>query len=231
MVKGLRFTGLHAFLAMMIAFVGFAGMANMTSAQATYTVSGQVVDQDDEPLAGAEVCAGAEPTRICETSDGNGMVSYDAVPNGTHTATATFDGYTSDSKTFTVNGADVTGLAFKLTKQAPATHTVSGQVVDQDGDGLPGAEITGGVTNVFRTTSDANGNFSRDDIPNGTHTATATLEGYTPDSVTFTVRDADVTGLVPELEKEAPDDSIDALIEELVALLIEILEDILASGK
>jgi hypothetical protein len=66
------------------------------------------------------------------------------------------------------------------------TGTISGSVVDQSNDPLPGAtvELLSGTTVMDSTTTDANGDFDFADIAAGTYTVRATLTGYEEDSST-----------------------------------------------
>jgi protocatechuate 3,4-dioxygenase beta subunit len=73
-------------------------------------------------------------------------------------------------------------------------NSLSGNVVDSNGDPLAGVTITtGGKT----TTTDSNGNYSFSGLPAGSYTVTPTLHGYafSPSVQNVTITNTDVTGV------------------------------------
>jgi TonB-linked SusC/RagA family outer membrane protein len=72
-----------------------------------------------------------------------------------------------------------------LTVQAQ-TGTIAGKIIDETGQGLPGASVV--VKGQSRSSStDVNGNYRIAGVPNGTVTLTASFIGYTSTDLTVTV--------------------------------------------
>ena len=59
-------------------------------------------NSNGDALAGATVTLCGEVT----TTNENGIVTFDNIPNGKHNYSVTFDGYTTKTSTVTVSGAN-----------------------------------------------------------------------------------------------------------------------------
>lgn len=164
---------------------------NAPEQQPTYSISGEIQDQDGDPLAGADVTADGNTV----VSDGNGVYRITGVVAGTYTVTPSRDEYdfTPTSRDVTVGPSgqhvDFTGTL--------RTYTISGNV-SVAGVGLANVSVTDGTRTA---TTDANGDYSIADVPSGTYSVTCgeDLDGdgygdyrYTPLSQSVTVAAADV---------------------------------------
>ena len=129
------------------------------------------------------------------TADVNGGFSFSGLQNGTYTVTPSKSGFTFSpaSATVTVNGADVTGVAF--TAQAIPTFNISG-TVSPAANGT-GTTLTLSGAGTGTVTADGSGNFTFGGRTSGTYTITPTKSGFSfsPASATVTVTNADVTGV------------------------------------
>ena len=158
------------------------------------TVSGQVTDSvTNVPLAGATVTI--QGTALTATTDSNGDYIINGVPDGTHIVEAIMVGYVSDFDTVTVNGANETGVDFALAPVVLVTYTVSGQVIDSVTNApLVGATVTIQGTALTATT-DSNGDYIINGVPDGIHIVEVVMAGYVSDSDTVTVNGANETGV------------------------------------
>lgn len=174
-------------------------------------ITGSVVDVADGPLDAVELTL----------TDANGTVvgTTNSAPDGTYSfpgITAT-DGYAvrvspppgKIATTATVIAADLTDTDavadFEVRDIVPVA--VSGQVLDDDGDPVPGVTVTiDGQT----TTTDSDGRYLFDQVAVGTHTATLTAPpGFTvvstPPPFTIPVDSEDPIGDVDFVLAESPD--------------------------
>jgi hypothetical protein len=162
-----------------------------TQVQPTYSISGEIQDQDGNPLPGVQVTADGQTA----VSDGNGVYRITDVVGGTHTVTPSRDEYdfAPTSRDVTV-GPSAQHVDFTGTLR---TYTISGNV-SVAGAGLANVSVTDGARTA---TTDANGDYSIADVPSGTYSVTCgeDLDGdgyrdyrYTPLSQSVTVAGADV---------------------------------------
>ena len=78
----------------------------------------------------------------------------------------------------------------------PATGTIAGTVTDTNtGAGIAGASVTVEGSGLSGTTAE-NGSYTIADVPEGTHTVTASAEGYESQSKENVVVEADITTIV-----------------------------------
>ena len=157
----------------------------------TYSISGQVVDGDGNGVAGVTISDG---TRTA-TTDANGDYTLSNVPAGSYTLTPSRAGctFTPVSSAVTVP-PDATAQNFtaSCTTPPPPTYSISGQVVDGDGNGVAGVTISDGTRSA---TTDANGDYTLSNVPAGSYTLTPSRSGYSfnPPVRTISVN-ANVTG-------------------------------------
>jgi hypothetical protein len=108
----------------------------------------------------------------------DGSFSFENLYNGTFTITSDVSPYTMStvSRQVTIDGENVSGVAFTFT-----AFSVSGRVVDEDGNGIAGITISlGGVgyaTITIKTVAD--GRFTFIDIIEGDFTVQPEQQGYT----------------------------------------------------
>ena len=156
----------------------------------TYKVSGTILLSGGGGLRGVTVSA-PEASGITATTDTSGNYSLSGLANGTYTITPTLAGYafTPVTKSATVNGADVTGVTF----YARAGYSISGTITLSSGTGLPGVSV-----NTFgaSATTNADGQYSLDGLPNGTYTVSPSLATYTfaPPTLTVIIASSSVPG-------------------------------------
>ena len=143
----------------------------------TGTIAGTVTDNStSNPIEGVRVSDG---TRY-DSTDANGNYTLEDVPvNHTYTVTASKSGYTSSSSNdVVVTEGNTTTEDFVLTKIP--VGTISGTVTDSiTGDPMKGAMVTDGTR---ADATDAGGNYSLTDVPEGLYTVTASFAEYIPKS-------------------------------------------------
>lgn len=128
------------------------------------TVSGQLLDASG-PVAGSKVSIAGRST----TTDQDGNFTVTKVPVGTHDLVF---GETTTTEERTVNGVVVSDqrdnwIGEQRVNEKPQFGTVSGRVVDPDGNGV--ANVTVQVGNRSATTS-TDGTYSISDVPAGSVT-------------------------------------------------------------
>ena len=125
------------------------------------------------------------------TADGAGNFTFTGVANGSYIITPSKIGFTFNpaSQTVTVNGANVTAVAFTATAQS---FSISGTIT-----GGSGATVTLSGAARSSTTANNSGNFSFSGLANGSYTITPSETGFTfsPASQAVTVNGANVTGI------------------------------------
>jgi protocatechuate 3,4-dioxygenase beta subunit len=140
-----------------------------------YTVSGRVVDDQGRGIPSVRLTfTDAEDNAVTTITDSQGNFTRDGL-SGSYTVTATKDGYVIAG--VSVSGPD-NNLILLATETAPAVYSVSGKVVDEDGNGIPSVTITFRGGTEATTVTDAEGKFSRSGL-RGTVTISAAKNGYT----------------------------------------------------
>jgi protocatechuate 3,4-dioxygenase beta subunit len=107
------------------------------------SVAGRVVTRDGAPVPGATVSVGYYPAStgpLSTRTDETGSFSVDVVPQGSQSVWALRKGYAAGQEHFELpdEGPQVNGIQIVL---EPGQRVV-GVVLDEDGDPLPGAQIT-----------------------------------------------------------------------------------------
>ena len=158
-----------------------------------FSVSGYVLD-DGVAVPGASVTInGPGGFTAAYTTNANGYFSFvNNVPAGTNTLTAT-DGNETGSITILV-GSNMTNQNINI-GAAPATFDVTGQVLSSVGGGIAGATVTIAGPSGFAATATtvAGGNFTFTNVPDGTHTVTATHASFQTNTATVIVSGANET--------------------------------------
>lgn len=173
---------------------GYSSTVNLASGDATKnftiarrTISGTITSSlDSSPVAGVDVFI----TSISRstTTDGSGNYALIDVPDGSYTLEATKTGYVSYSDSVTVT-ANVT----KNFTVDPVTQTVSGTVTSSStGANVEGVSVT--IDGRPAVTTNSSGAYSRNTVPDGTHSVDGVKTGYFSDySSTVTVSGAPAT--------------------------------------
>jgi hypothetical protein len=131
---------------------------------------GRVVDESDNPIAGATVWAGLRNYRERQETKtgGEGKFRFKNVTGGDVVFSVSAKGRQPDSKTVSVK-ADMAEIIFKL----PAGKTIRAVVQDENASPIPGARVVlegsgdMGRTYEFSTTTDKDGRFEWDSAPDG----------------------------------------------------------------
>jgi hypothetical protein len=165
----------------------------VVSGPQTSTISGAI--SPSQAGGGATVNLGGTATATT-SADIGGSFSFGAVQNGNYSVIPSKAGYTfaPSSRTVTVNGANVTGVTFTATLNAPA-HTISGTVGPPAFGAGTSVQLAGAVSATVA--ADSSGNYVFTGLSNGTYTVTPGKSGYafTPASRSVTVSDADASGI------------------------------------
>jgi protocatechuate 3,4-dioxygenase beta subunit len=167
-------------------------------------VEGRVLAPDGRPVVGAEVAVvqaaqndfqrGAAPGAI---TDGDGRYRLEGVPSGKQTLEARAEGYRRAARDVEVS-ARTAAVDFELERGLE----VSGRVVDDAGNPLPGARLMllagrSFSPNAPRTLSGADGAFRLSGLQDGAYTLRALKDGYAgdPQGVAVTLAGSPVSGL------------------------------------
>jgi thermitase len=145
------------------------------------SITGKVTDAADaSPVPGATVSDGVRtgPT------DANGQYTITGVPQGSYTVTASVAGYSASSQGVSVGAGQTATASFALAK-LPSPGSITGKVADA-ADASPVCGVT--VSDGVRTGStDANGQYTISDVPEGTYTVAASAAGYSTSSQVVSV--------------------------------------------
>ncbi len=140
-------------------------------------VEGYVLDENDNPLEGAEVTI--EETQTVTYTDNQGYYHFGNVIIGVYNFTAYMTGYSPQTISDEVFEDEITQVDFNLIPLG--TVSVSGHVVGSD---LPGVGLENALVEIigfenYQTTTDANGDFIIEDVyTNITYDIIITYEGY-----------------------------------------------------
>jgi hypothetical protein len=149
-----------------------SGKDFQASSQPTYSISGRIVDTSGDPVANVTITDGAGRTT---SSDANGNYTLSGIPAGVYTITPAKSGYTFNPMTIT-GSVPPNAIDRNFTALPAATYTVSGRVVDSNGD--PIADVIIRDANGRTAQTDSNGNYMLHGIPKGNYSLTASKAGY-----------------------------------------------------
>lgn len=167
----------------------------------TGTVSGRALDDQGNPIAGAEVVLTSPDGEVARTAttDSDGAYRFGDVPVGeNYSITVRGEGYVEYSGTLAVQEGDSPAPAIEITRDLP-----SGQIrgVVQSFRGQPiqatvhidpfGGEVTADEEGIFEI-----------DVPPGAYTVTVSAEGYVEQSRPIIVEEQGVTILNVDLRSE-----------------------------
>jgi hypothetical protein len=157
---------------------------------AAYAVQGRVARLGDspvtpDPLPGVTVVVNGA---IITTTSGTGNFSFNGLAPGPYTVQPFLSGYTFSPATWTVNlPPSATGLAFVGTAVTGQTFTVSGRVIDRQGQPVSSVTVLatsiGGGTSAIADTG-ADGTYNLANVIPGTYIVKPVLAGFsfTPES-------------------------------------------------
>ncbi len=165
--------------------VGDAEDIDFVGTQKTYTISGIIVNEQDEPMAGVEVSAGGKST----TTGSDGTYTLEGLVAGTYSVKPRLAEYEFTPSPMNVsvneNEAPATNVNFV---GSPKQYTISGTILDWEGNAMSGVEVS---ANGHSATTDASGEYSIDGPVAGTYTVTPEQAsiGFVPDSQEVTVNE------------------------------------------
>jgi len=163
-----------------------AGVDSLKTYTASGTVSGALQQGVSLKLSGKDV--------VVATTDVNGNYSLSGLANGSYTVIPVKSGYifSPSSIAVSVNNGNVTIPNFTATVSLAQTYTLSGTV---SGDVMKDVLLTLSGAGNATTTTNSTGNFSFNNLTNGSYTVIASLPGYgfTPATVQVTINGAIAT--------------------------------------
>ena len=154
---------------------GVSGV-DFSTTRETGTVSGRVLGPDSKGVANVTVTAGGKTA----VTNADGDYSIAGVPTGSVSVTVTDGvpaGYSvSGAQQKNVTTAGVEGVNFSTTRE---TGTVSGQITDDQGNGVGGVTVTIGGKSA---TTNPDGMYTIDEVPAGVQDVevSGVPDGYTP---------------------------------------------------
>jgi hypothetical protein len=135
--------------------------------QPDLSISGNVVDENGDPLSGATIALSGSQAAVA-TTDELGNYRFSSLPTtGTYTITASKRHYSiaNASKTFVRPAANVE-LDFNATLNR---HTISGRILKVDGSSFAGVTVNLIHSQTISTTTNLNGFYSFPNLPAGEH--------------------------------------------------------------
>jgi Calx-beta domain/Carboxypeptidase regulatory-like domain/Pectate lyase superfamily protein len=142
-----------------------------------HQITGRVIKQDGNALAGASVSLSGSQTSTT-TTDPGGNFAFTSLPDGgNYTVTPALSNYTfsPSSQTFSDLGADHSTVFIGTLNK----YTIGGQVEDSAGKPLAGVTLALNGAQSATATSDANGNYSFANLTAGaSYTVTPSKAGY-----------------------------------------------------
>ncbi len=165
----------------------------------TSTISGRVTDADGAAVVGVDITCqgettGGEAKTYTKQTDGNGYYLLTGVIAGDYAVTPAKAEWTFDPPSHLVSvgpgQGDATDVNFVGTL---TTYSISGRVVDRDGNGVAGVRIGYDGASVA---TDANGDYVISGVRRGQYTLTPALQYYhfEPVNRVVAVTNSDVTG-------------------------------------
>lgn len=134
-------------------------------------MTGRAVDEDGAALAGVLVTL----NEVNVTTGADGRFTFADLEPGNYSIILMKDGYLMGAAMVTVNGNQTSDLGNITMEAVVLLGTVSGTLLDEDGEPMAGVAV--GLGMMIEIT-DANGNFSFQEVPAGTYQFTVDHEGY-----------------------------------------------------
>lgn len=173
-------------------------LANPCQAAVANAIQGRVAENGDTPITPLPMdgVTMLMNTGAITSTNLNGNYNFNGLGNGTYTVQPFKNGYsfTPVSRTISLNSSDATNQNFVGIPIVGQTYLISGQVRDQNGQGVPDVFVyTTNAGAAAYTTS--NGTYSITVVA-GTYTIKAVLSGYTfgPPARTVVVTNSNVSG-------------------------------------
>jgi len=171
------------------------GLSDSVTVDTTGSFSGKVTNGSGDAIADTQVTFNdSNGNQLGQTTtDANGEYTVEDVEEGTYDITASADGY----EDATTNGVEIVATEdtattdFSLTEIT--TGSFSGKVTNGSGDAIADTQVTFNDSNgnqLGQTTTDANGEYTVEDVEEGTYDITASADGYKDD----TTNDVEITG-------------------------------------
>jgi len=172
---------------------GGRGAAAFRKRRTKYSISGNILDSEDTPIAGAVVKLSGRFKRQT-TTDLNGDYIFEELYEGTYRVTAPDDEtylWSPAYQAAVIDGADVVDVDFV----GGVYYEISGNIVDGLSAAIEGVLVTLSGDDDATALTDENGDYSFIE-PDGDYVLTPTAEGYafTPDHIDVTVAAGDETG-------------------------------------
>lgn len=161
---------------------------NFTGTATGFTITGHIQTSAGTPVSNVSVTRSGSATAALTNASGD--FTFTGVFNGTYTLTPSKSGFTFSptTRSATVNNANLTGQNFTAT----AVFTISGHIQTSAGTAVSGVSVarTGGSA----VTTNASGDFTFTNVPNGTYTLTPTKTGFifSPTTRSATVNNANL---------------------------------------
>jgi hypothetical protein len=169
--------------------------ANFTGNLNTYTIGGRLIDNNGIGISQATVSLSGGQASTTQ-SDANGNYSFpNLTATGSFTVTPSKVNYSfaPASQSFSNLSSNFTSVNFAGTLK---TFTISGVILDGNGNGVPGLVLTLSGSQSGTNGTDSNGNYSFTVVAGGSYTVTPPANAYTftPTSRTFNNISANQTG-------------------------------------
>ena len=164
-------------------------------------ISGRITDSTGAGIAGVEVILSLVLSQWDTTTDSNGYYSFDNVSNGGYAVLPTKKDYTFTPQfySFMFSGSALTYNFTGSTEQEQPSvgeNTITGKVIDTAGKGIPNVEVEiTGESFDDDVDTDPSGNYSFENLLDGTYTLTPSKGAYTfsPETQELIVAGADKT--------------------------------------
>jgi len=165
--------------------VGDAEDVDFVGTQKTYTISGTVTNEQEEPMEGVELSAGGKST----TTGPDGTYTLEELIAGTYSVKPSFSEYdfTPSPMNVTVNENDGPAADVNFVG-SPKQYTISGTILDWEGNAMSGVEVG---ANGHSATTDTSGEYSIAGPVAGTYTVIPEQadRGFVPGSQEVTVNE------------------------------------------
>lgn len=153
--------------------------ANCGGVPLTFAISGHIVNGSNQPIVGVNVHLDGTTARDTTTDANGGYTFAGLAQQGNFTVTPAETNYRFTPPSRSVNNlqSDQTALDFA---GALVNHIIAGTILDGGGHGIPGVTVTLAGAQSALTTTDAGGNYSFANVPEGgSFTVTPDKEGFT----------------------------------------------------
>ncbi len=165
--------------------LGEATNVDFVGTEKTYTISGTITNEQDEPMEGVELSASGKST----TTGPDGTYMLEELVAGTHSVKPSFSEYnftpSRTSATVNENDGPATDVDFV---GSPKQYTMSGTILDWEGNAMSGVEVS---ANGHSATTDDTGEYSIAGPVAGTYTVIPEQagRGFVPGSQEVTVNE------------------------------------------